>query len=442
MDRVNELNDLLFPLLKRDRILYGISLADTLGKSYYLNAHGDGWQTRTIKDTGDLHQAVVRYWNTDQKKVLEELQPAPHDDHLSLPWFSPALSIEGVYWTRPYIFPDSKQVGITASIAREVNAGNSKVVVAFDILLDDLFNEIQRMSPSENSRVFVFRNDAQLYIPGNGNDSSSFLSLEKVNDPLARKMILSWRGRHLPWDKVFFIDHDNQTWWCGFQAMEGANRNVWMGVMVLESDIIDSVSKRRTGLWSIGAVVVMLTGVLFFFMIRRYGQSFDMPEDRYDDQYPEKSIRKLIAKGEGRAIEFKSTMRMNLHTQKSGKEIEIAWLKAVVAFMNTNGGTLLLGVSDDGVIKGLNADSFTSDDKCRLHFKNLINQHIGAELYKYLSFSLVKVDGKQIGVVSCRRSAEPVYLKTAKSEEFYIRSGPSSDALPVSKVVAYIQNRS
>jgi hypothetical protein len=83
----------------------------------------------------------------------------------------------------------------------------------------------------------------------------------------------------------------------------------------------------------------------------------------------------------------------------------------------------------------------SADDKCRLHFKNLINQHIGAELYKYLSLSLVRVDGRQIGVVSCSRSSEPACLKTAKSEDFYIRNGPSSDALPVSKVMAYIQNR-
>ena len=169
--------------------------------------------------------------------------------------------------------------------------------------------------------------------------------------------------------------------------------------------------------------------------------TFNLPADRYDSRQPEKSILRLIAKGEGRTVEFKSTMRMNLHTRKPGKEIEIAWLKAVAAFMNTDGGTLLLGVSDDGTIGGLEADDFANDDKCRLHLKNLVNQHIGAEFSKYLRFNLVGVDGKQIGVVSCRPCADPVYLKEGKSEAFYIRSGPSSDALPVSKIVSYIRNR-
>ncbi|MFO7645130.1 MAG: putative DNA binding domain-containing protein [Desulfosarcina sp.] len=438
--RANELNDLLFPLLKRDRLLYGISMADTLGNSYYVTAHEDGWRTERIADIGEKRQSVLCYWDADHQKISEETQPST-DDSRSRPWFSPALAGQGVFWTRPYIFSDRKVVGITASIAKEVDGGQSQVVVAFDISLDDLFSEIQRMAPSENGRVFVFRNDAQLYVPSNQNDSSDFLPLGEVGDPLIRKMVASWEGRHQPPGKAFFINHDRQTWWCGFKAMETTNRNVWVGVMVPESDIIGGVSRRRTGLWGIGTVIILMTGLVAIFMIRRYGRSFDLVEDCYDGRHPEESIRQLIAKGEGSSIEFKSTMRINLHTQKPGKEIEVAWLKAVVAFMNTDGGTLLLGVSDDGVIKGLDTDGFASDDKCQLHFKNVINQYIGVESHKHLNFNLVKVDGKQIGVVSCIRSAEPVYLRTGKTEEFYIRSGPSSDALPVSKIVTYLQNR-
>lgn len=439
--RADELNELLFSLLKRDRLLYGISLADTLGNIYYVTAHENGWRTERIVDVGGQRQSTLCYWNAGHQMISVETQPA-NDDPRSRPWFSPALASQGVVWTQPYIFPDRKVVGITASIAREANFGNSLVVVAFNVLLDDLFNKIQRMAPSENSRVFVFGNDAQFYVPAQQNDSSDILPLAEVGDPLIRKMVASWEGRDQPPGRAFSINHDRQTWWCGFKAMESTDRNIWVAVMVPESDIIGGVSQRRTGLWAIGTVIVLMTGLVIIFMIRRYGRSFDSAVDRYDGRVPEQSIRKLIAKGEGSMIEFKSTMRMNLHTQKPDKDIEIAWLKAVAAFMNTEGGTLILGVSDDGVIKGLEADNFASDDKCQLHFKNVINQYIGVESHKHLTFNLVNLDGKQIGVVSCSRSSEPVYLRTGRAEEFYIRSGPSSDALPVSKIVPYIQDRS
>jgi hypothetical protein len=314
-------------------------------------------------------------------------------------------------------------------------------VVAFDVLLDDLFREIQGMAPSTNSKVFIFRNDARIYVSGSEGAPSDFRTMVEIGDPLVQKMVASWEESRLPNDQAFKISQDGQTWWCGFRSMEDVNRHVWVGVMVPETDIMGNVGRRWKGLWALGGIVVLLAGGLIFFMIRRYGRSADTPEHGFDHRNPENSIRNLIAAGEGRTIEFKSTMRLNLHTQKPGKEIELAWLKALVAFMNTDGGILLLGVSDEGVVMGLEADGFASEDKCRLHFKNLVNQHIGAEFSKYLRLHLASLEGQQVGVVVCRRASEPAYLKTPKSEEYYIRSGPSSDALPVSKVVAYIRTR-
>ena len=435
-----DLNGLLFPVLKRDRILFGISVADTQGDSYYLTAHGDGWRTSVVTDTGGGRQSVLRYWDVNHQQTAEEKKSTAYDPR-SRPWFSPALSMKGVFWTLPYTYYERKEVGITASIARETSGGRRQTVVAFDILLDDLFREIQLMAPSQNSRVFIFRNDAQLYVPGEGGDSPDFRSMAQVKDLLIRKMVASWEGKGLLSSKAFSIAHDNAAWWCGFRPMEGANRNVWVGVMVPESDILGNVHQRQTSLWAVGAAFLLLVGGLALLMVRRYGKSINRPSDHFDSHRPQRSIRRLIDRGEGRTIEFKSTMRMNLHTQKPGKEIELAWLKAVVAFMNTDGGTLLLGVSDDGDLVGLEPDGFANDDKCRLHFKNLINRHIGAELSRYLRFRLIRIKDKQVGVVSCSRCKEPVYLKGGKSEAFYIRNGPSSDALPVSKVVAYIQSR-
>ena len=435
-----DLNGLLFPVLMRDRILFGISVADTEGDSYYLTAHGDGWRTSAVRDTDSGRQSVLRYWDADQRQISEEIKPTAYDPR-SRPWFSPAFSTEGVFWTIPYTYYERKMVGITAAIARETDGGSRQIVVAIDILLDDLFREIQRMAPSQNSRVLIFRNDARLYVPGSEDGSSDFRSMVQVEDMLVRKMVASWEGERLLSGKAFSIVHDEVTWWCGFRPMEGANRNVWVGVMVPETDIVGNVHQRQTGLWAVAGTILLLAGGLAFLMVHRYGRSFTAPQDRFDGNHPQRSVRRLIAKGEGPAIEFKSSMRMNRHTQKPGKEIELTWLKAVVAFMNTDGGTLLLGVSDDGGIAGLESDGFANDDKCRLHFKNLINQHIGAELSRYLRFSVVRLNDKPVGVVSCSRSPEPVFLKTGKNEAFYIRNGPSSEALPVSKVVSYLQNR-
>lgn len=434
------LNGMLFPMLKRDRVLYGISVADTRGENYYVADVGDGWRTSRTGSRGGNRETVKRFWDAEQRSTSEESTPAQYDPR-QRPWFNPALSSKTVYWTQPYRFFDQNEVGFTAALATPPGPGGVQTVVAFDILLGRLFDEIQAMAPSENSRVLIFRHDAQLYLPGADGGSPEFRAVGEMENELIQKVFAAWSRDAGHPVEAYTIVHGNARWWCGFRALDRVGKRIWIGVMVPESDIIGGVNLRRTGIWSIGAGILLAAGVLAFGIIRRYGRSFEDPVLRFDAARPGESIRALIAAGEGRTIEFKSTMRMNLHTGKAGKEIEIAWLKAVSAFLNTDGGTLLLGVADDGAVTGLTADQFANDDKCRLHFKNLINQHIGAEFSKYLQFSLVTVDDRQVGVVTCRRAAEPAFLKTGKTEGFYIRSGPSSDELPVSKVVAYIQGR-
>jgi predicted HTH transcriptional regulator len=220
--------------------------------------------------------------------------------------------------------------------------------------------------------------------------------------------------------------------------------------MVPESDILSRADNRRLLLLMVGLGLVLVSAGFAFWIFRRDTRALeDKMRDVFDEDNPVASIHSLISRGEGRSIEFKATMRMNLHTQKPGKEIELAWLKGVSALLNTDGGTLLLGVADDGQISGLERDVFENSDKCQLHFKNLVSRHIGAELSKYIRFIVVPMsvtvstekDQKTVGVVLCSRSSEPVFLKNNDKESFYIRNGPASDELAISKALKYIKHR-
>ena len=208
-----------------------------------------------------------------------------------------------------------------------------------------------------------------------------------------------------------------------------------MGVFVPESDIAGDISKRRWIYAGLGSVVFIAVALIYCWIYWRSRRNTAL-----NILMNESQVRNLIAAGETRLVEFKSTMRMNLHAKKPGKEIELAWLKGVAGFLNTDGGTLLLGVTDDGVIPGLEQDVFENEDKCRLHFKNLVATHIGADLSQHIRFRLIPMDGKSVGVVQCSRSSKPVYLRNGNKEAFYIRNGPSSDELPVSKAIDYIES--
>jgi|GEM_PF-540699 len=153
-------------------------------------------------------------------------------------------------------------------------------------------------------------------------------------------------------------------------------------------------------------------------------------------------ILELIRRGESKKLEFKSTLRMNLMTGKPDWNVEHAVLKTIVAYINTDGGILLVGVSNSGEVLGIENDNFLNEDKFLLHLKQLIKQHIGLAYASLIEYALVPVNGKKVLKIDCQKSDEAVFLKSGNNEEeFYIRIGPSSERLTGSNLLEYVNRR-
>jgi len=152
-------------------------------------------------------------------------------------------------------------------------------------------------------------------------------------------------------------------------------------------------------------------------------------------------LRALIDAGESDRFELKSSMRWNLKANKPGKEIETAWLKTIIAFLNTDGGILLIGVDDDGVVLGLESDHLPNSDRYLLHVSNLIRERIGMEMMQYIKYGIKPLDGKEILCIQCSPAAEAAFLQHDQEEDFYIRVGPGSRKLTSRETMTYINNR-
>lgn len=154
-----------------------------------------------------------------------------------------------------------------------------------------------------------------------------------------------------------------------------------------------------------------------------------------------RTLDDLIAAGEGVRTEFKSTLRVNLHTREKDPKMEHAILRTIVGFLNSHGGTLIIGVNDDGEILGLQNDAFESEDKMDLHLGNLIKARMGASTMLYISPRFETLGAQRVLVVDCKPSKVPVFLKNGTEEEFFVRAGASSAALPPSQMNEYIKQR-
>lgn len=151
------------------------------------------------------------------------------------------------------------------------------------------------------------------------------------------------------------------------------------------------------------------------------------------------SFESRISRGEGTQTEFKATLRTNLHSGQFDPKMEHAVLKTLAAFMNSNGGTLFIGVNDAGEVTGLEQDKFPSEDKMMLHLDNLIRDRLGGSAFANVKAEFGSLGSGRFLAVQCAPSNKPVFLKSQAGEEFFIRAGASSPALPASHTHDYIQ---
>jgi predicted HTH transcriptional regulator len=155
----------------------------------------------------------------------------------------------------------------------------------------------------------------------------------------------------------------------------------------------------------------------------------------------ENAVADMVAAGEGPDREFKSTLRANLHTGQADPRIELSVLKTVAAFLNSQGGILVIGVIDDGSAVGFAADKFKSEDGMGLHLVNLIKDRIGAYQMMFIHPRFDDFQDVRVLVVECKPSQTPVYVKDGNSEHFYIRAGASTVNLTASQMAPYLKQR-
>lgn len=152
-------------------------------------------------------------------------------------------------------------------------------------------------------------------------------------------------------------------------------------------------------------------------------------------------IEDLVLMGETTEVELKSTLRMNLHTGQKDPRMELACIKTIAGFINTKGGTLIVGVTNDGIPLGLGSDQFESEDKMHLHLTNLINEKIGPQHMNYIHPRFDDYDGKRVLLVECWASKVPIFVKEGNDVRFYIRTGTSTTELNSSQTHDFIKQR-
>lgn len=128
-------------------------------------------------------------------------------------------------------------------------------------------------------------------------------------------------------------------------------------------------------------------------------------------------------------LEYKSTLRWDIRAESAKTGIpEKAVVKTVAGFLNADyGGTLLIGVADDGSVYGLDADyaSFSKrgqrgdHDLFGQHLQNILTSRLGDAASTLVSWEFHALEGKELCRVSVEPADFPVYEGTGDDDRTF-----------------------
>jgi type I restriction enzyme, R subunit len=159
-----------------------------------------------------------------------------------------------------------------------------------------------------------------------------------------------------------------------------------------------------------------------------------------------RTIPEIIENDEDFAVEFKSTARWDLREDKASKAIEDAVVKTIAGFLNTDGGTLLIGVGPDRQIVGLEHDYSRVRPANGDGFVNWLTTHLTNALgHAAVMRTRARIslhEGHEICRLDVAKSSQPVWAKTSKDDRiFFVRMNNSTRALPEAELPTYVADR-
>ena len=166
------------------------------------------------------------------------------------------------------------------------------------------------------------------------------------------------------------------------------------------------------------------------------------------------TIEEAMKVGESKTVEFKSTYHWDIIQGQQKDERRFDVLRSIAGFLNTDGGNLYIGVSEDPsgrpVIRGLEEDlrlTHGSKDKLQRSLRDLITARIGSEFAPFITDRIEAVQDNLCWIVTVDPSPQPVFVRwkaageSKEQKRFFVREGPKTSDLDNERTWRYIRNK-
>lgn len=190
----------------------------------------------------------------------------------------------------------------------------------------------------------------------------------------------------------------------------------------------------------IGAMIGLLSLVLYKFIHHRIIGIEHLKTELNKD------LPSIIRQGEGAYLEFKSSLRWDMVESRTNRSLEGVILKTLAGFLNSHiGGTLLIGVADNGEIIGLEKDYATlkksNQDGFEQALMTAISANLGADLCQFVHILFHVIDDKEVCRLIVSPATRPVFLEQNNTPKFFVRTGGATRDLNIQEALDYVSGR-
>jgi len=231
------------------------------------------------------------------------------------------------------------------------------------------------------------------------------------------------------------------VYWFEFRHELGASgENLWRFLLSrIESAFVLEMMPMNLIFSLIGGSIGLVFAIYHLALVRQQRTMHYLEKELAED------LPSLILGGEGEHLEFKASVRWDFHQGKPNRALEVVIAKTLAGFMNHHGGSLLIGVTDDGEIVGLEHDYKTLKHEGQDGFErcvtDIVTTRLGADLCSLIHCVFYEIEGKDICRVIVESASAPVYLQDGKISRYFLRTGNGTRELDARETMAHATQR-
>ncbi len=443
----DDLNEFFSKMILSNSYLKGVALSND-NFTYLIYRDNSSWATTYDNNISD----TIANWKRMNNKL--EIVSEWTDVFRSFPNGQDINQIKNELKNTKYIWKVSNdqipEVNDLLSILFEAPSKNSEpFVVGLVYSAQDLRKNFTSVLKFEKPLISILTSDSNIVTPIITSDTNSIAIYNNLSIDI-KSFFASWRKSKNKEPHSYTFEKFKKIYWTRIVALKPNVGVNGFAVTISAMDLAETERKQELIYLYISIVFSIITIIIGIVIFRKKKVSKSNNQDL--EPLSNMELLEIINKGETEYVEFKSSLRWDYRENKVNKVLETVILKSINAFANAKGGKLLIGVSDDLNILGLENDFYSlkknDADYFELHLRKLINNQYGISFSNdSLSMSFNQFDKKTICLIQITSSDKPIFLKTkskqgAEVEKFYVRSGNASQEISsLTEINDYIKVR-